>query len=165
MATDGYDALTAYTWPGLGLQEGERFGPFETLLEGYLSMWGDITRDSPIPLLAPICGGWDSRPWHGEANLVRYERTPELFRKHLQQARDFLESHGAGKKVLDLVLVEAWNEWGEGSYIEPHQEHGFGYLDAIREVFTNAPREHDDLTPMDAGLGPYDVPALSSGRD
>ena len=44
------------------------------------------------------------------------------------------------------------NEWGEGSYIEPHKEFGFGYLDAIREVFTSAPKAHVDLTPADVGL-------------
>ena len=59
---------------------------------------------------------------------------------------------GAG----DCILIEAWNEWGEGSYIEPHREFGFGYLDAVRRVFSDAPLEHTDLTPSDVGLGPYD---------
>ena len=56
------------------------------------------------------------------------------------------------------VLIEAWNEWGEGSYIEPHREFGFGYLDAIRDVFTASPGAHQDVTPADVELGPYDVP-------
>lgn len=55
-------------------------------------------------------------------------------------------------------MIEAWNEWGEGSYIEPHQEFGFGYLDAVRDVFTAAPPPHTDFTPADVGLGPYDLP-------
>jgi hypothetical protein len=62
------------------------------------------------------------------------------------------------------VLIEAWNEWGEGSYIVPHSEFGFGYLDAIREVFSDAPGAHEDVTPMDAGLGPYDVPPPEPAR-
>jgi hypothetical protein len=62
------------------------------------------------------------------------------------------------------VLIEAWNEWGEGSYIEPHREFGFGYLDAIRDVFTTAPKAHVDLTPADVGLGPYDVPEEALDR-
>jgi hypothetical protein len=63
-----------------------------------------------------------------------------------------------------MILVEAWNEWGEGSYIEPHQQFGFGYLDAIREVFTDAPKAHADTTPADVGLGPYDVTSPAASR-
>ncbi len=30
-----------------------------------------------------------------------------------------------------FVMIEAWNEWGEGANIEPSKEHGFGYLREI----------------------------------
>jgi len=33
------------------------------------------------------------------------------------------------------VTLNSWNEWGEGSYIEPDAKDGTKYLDAIREVF------------------------------
>ena len=158
-ASEGYDAVTAYNWPGLGMTgEGNR-APFETLLEGYRRQWEHLLEQSPLPLRPlPVCGGWDSRPWHGENNLVRFGRTPALFRQHLQDARALLESRHPKLGSPGLILIEAWNEWGEGSYIEPHAEFGFGYLDALREVFTPAPPNHDDVTPADAGRGPYDVP-------
>ena len=150
-AQEGYDAVTAYNWPGLGMTGEGKYAPYETLVPAYLRHWEHIIEQGTIPLSPlPICGGWDSRPWHGENNLIRYGRTPELFAKHLRDAKQLLQSG-------NMILVEAWNEWGEGSYIEPHQEFGFGYLDAIREVFTDAPKAHDDVTPADAGLGPYDV--------
>ena len=57
-----------------------------------------------------------------------------------------------------MLILEAWNEWGEGSYLEPHTEYGFGYLDAIRSALTSAPEPHQDVAPVDVGLGPYDVP-------
>jgi len=156
-AEEGYDSVTAYTWPGLGMSGEGLSAPFETLIEGYRRQWAQLAEELPLPLApVPICGGWDSRPWHGENNLVRYGRTPDLFKRHLRDARCLLENStkSSGPKA---ALVEAWNEWGEGSYIEPHAEFGFGYLDALREVFTDAPPAHDDLTPSDVGLGPYDV--------
>lgn len=160
-ALEGYDSVTAYNWPGLGMSgEGKR-APFETLVPAYRRQWEHIMEQSPIPLLPlPLCGGWDSRPWHGENNLIRFGRTPELFQRHLLDAKQVLGKQGTN----NIVLVEAWNEWGEGSYIEPHQEFGFGYLDAIREVFTDAPKAHDDVTPADVGLGPYDVPPAPPAR-
>lgn len=149
-AREGYDAVTAYNWPHLGAVGDAKHAPFDTLVEGYRQQWENIVQHSPIPLLPPVSGGWDSRPWHGQNARVRYGRTPDKFRKHLQDALHFLQSHP--RNVVPMILIEAWNEWGEGSYIEPHKEFGFGYLDAIREVFTSAPKAHIDLTPADIGL-------------
>src|ERR1019366_2024455 len=54
-------------------------------------------------------------------------------------------------KAPRVVLVEAWNELGEGSYVEPTAGGGFNYLDAIRNVFVdNSP--HTDSAPLDVGL-------------
>ena len=164
-AAEGYDSVTAYNWPGLGMSGQGNRAPFEGLLEGYRRHWEHLLEQSPIPLApVPVCGGWDSRPWHGENNLVRFGRTPALFQRHLLDAKRLLETGDPKSGPRNLVLVEAWNEWGEGSYIEPHTEFGFGYLDAIRAVFTDAPAVHEDVTPADAGLGPYDVPPLPPAR-
>ena len=158
-AAEGYDSATAYNWPSLGMTGESKFAPFETLVPGYRRQWEDITSKSPIPLTPlPVCGGWDSRPWHGDNNYVRYGRTPELFKRHLLDARQMIESGKQKSGTPKAILVEAWNEFGEGSYIEPMNEFGFGYLDAIRDVFTAASTPHQDVTPTDAGLGPYDVP-------
>jgi len=157
-AEEGYDAVTAYTWPGLGMIGEGKFGPYETLLAGYHRQWEQLWEASQLPLCPlPLNGGWDSRPWHGESNLVRFGRTPELFKQHARDAKRFLETAPSPTPVRKVILVEAWNEWGEGAYIEPHSEFGFGYLDALRDVFTDAAKSHDDVTPADVGLGPYDV--------
>ncbi|MEA2068441.1 MAG: glycoside hydrolase family 99-like domain-containing protein, partial [Verrucomicrobiota bacterium] len=34
-----------------------------------------------------------------------------------------------------FVTINAWNEWTEGSYLEPDTKNGMGYLEAIRDVF------------------------------
>ncbi len=54
------------------------------------------------------------------------------------------------------LLLDNWNEWSEGHYIAPHRQYGFGYLDAVRRVFSSAPDKHADLVPLDIGLGPYE---------
>jgi hypothetical protein len=66
---------------------------------------------------------------------------------------DALPSGHLGSKI---ILLDNWNEFGEGHYIAPHRQYGFGYLDAVRKVFTDAPEPHCDIVPQDVGLGPYD---------
>ncbi|MFA0750791.1 MAG: hypothetical protein SLRJCFUN_001194 [Candidatus Fervidibacter sp.] len=159
-ATEGYDAVSAYNWPTLGMAPGEKWSPFDALIDAYKRNWEQIAENSPIPLIVPISGGWDSRPWHGDNAIVRFGRNPENFKRHLQDAKAFLDKFVPQGKALPMALIEAWNEWGEGSYIEPHAEFGFGYLDAVREVFTDAPREHIDLAPVDLGLPLKEVERL-----
>ncbi|MCX7887592.1 MAG: glycoside hydrolase family 99-like domain-containing protein [Verrucomicrobiae bacterium] len=152
----GYDAVTAYTWPWINMTPVEiaaRRASFASCIEGYRRAWEEIASANLLPLIPPVFGGWDSRPWHGDTGLVRTGRTPGLFERHLRDCKAFLDRRG-GK----MLFIEAWNEWGEGSYIEPHREFGFGYLEAIRRVFAPRSPKPREIVPSDVGLGPYDVP-------
>jgi hypothetical protein len=52
----------------------------------------------------------------------------------LEKARIFVEKTG-----VRLVTINAWNEWTEGSYLEPDTLHGAGHLEQIRRVFGSVP--------------------------
>ena len=58
--------------------------------------------------------------------------TPEAFEMVLRQARSYLEQH---RDLSRIISINSWNEWTEGSYLEPDSTHGMGYLDAVRNVF------------------------------
>jgi hypothetical protein len=60
------------------------------------------------------------------------ERTPELFRQNLEAARATVDERGLHPR---LILINAWNEWTEDSYLLPDHEFGYGYLEAVRDVF------------------------------
>ena len=78
---------------------------------------------------------------------------PEFLVQDLGSAENVRTAFELGSKML---LLDNWNEWSEGHYIAPHREFGFGYLDAVRAVFSSAPKEHTDLLPEQIGMGPYD---------
>ena len=44
------------------------------------------------------------------------------------------------------LMVSTWNEFGEGTYVMPSNVHGFGYMDNVRQEFTNA-GAHEDARP------------------
>lgn len=60
---------------------------------------------------------------------MRTGNTVDLFKATLEEGRKRV------REDLPFFLIEAWNEWGEGSFIEPSHSHGFGHLEAIRNVF------------------------------
>jgi hypothetical protein len=61
------------------------------------------------------------------------DNTPENFRAALELAKQRLLEETNSLHILNL---NCWNEWTEGSYLEPDMVHGFQYLDAIKDVFT-----------------------------
>lgn len=57
--------------------------------------------------------------------------TPEKFANYVKQLVEISESQGK-----ELVMITAWNEWGEGAYLEPDTTNGLAYLEALSNVLT-----------------------------
>ena len=60
------------------------------------------------------------------------ENTPEQFAETLRLFRDRIALRPEEQRIITL---NAWNEWTEGSYLEPDSECQYRYLEAIREIF------------------------------
>jgi hypothetical protein len=58
--------------------------------------------------------------------------TPQLFKKALAKAKKLTVAKPEKERI---ITINSWNEWGEGSYLEPDTITGMGYLEAIRDVF------------------------------
>ena len=58
--------------------------------------------------------------------------TPENFKKALEMTRDRLLADPDGPRILN---INCWNEWTEGSYLEPDMKNGMSYLEAVKKVF------------------------------
>ncbi len=145
MRKEGYDAVSGYNYPWVNAGENKR-SPYKEMAEGFKKIWSDIVSKG-FDYIVPTTPGWDPRPWHGTETTARVGSTSQLFKEMLLDAKDFVEKHNLRR----MVIIEAWNEWGEGSYIEPSREWGFAYLDAVREVFLGKDG-HQDLVPQDIGL-------------
>lgn len=76
--------------------------------------------------------GYDSTPRRGEGGECIVNRTPELFEKYLIE---LLKKTAYYKN--EFVAVNAWNEWGEGMYLEADEDNGYAYLEAVRNAKQN----------------------------
>ena len=86
------------------------------------------------PYFPHVSVGWDNNPRYKRFKPgVTTENTPENFEAGLRMAKAYADTHDLPAK---LITVNSWNEWTETSYLEPDDLYGYGYLEAIRKVFT-----------------------------
>lgn len=69
---------------------------------------------------------YDDTPRRGKEGIVIDGATPEKFKYYLSEllAKNFVENN-------EFVFLNAWNEWGEGMYLEPDEKYRHEYLSAI----------------------------------
>jgi hypothetical protein len=106
-----------------------------------------------LPQVVTVSQAWSG--WRDEGSI--WKIPPRDYETLLRQAKDLIVTLPANELGSKMLLLDNWNEWGEGHYIAPYREFGFGYLDAVRKVFSDAPEPHVDLIPEDIGFGPYDT--------
>ena len=73
---------------------------------------------------------WDNTPRMGARASLFAHASPALYREWLARAvRHTREEQPGDERIL---LVNAWNEWGEGCHLEPDQVFGLEYLRATQ---------------------------------
>lgn len=98
----------------------------------YDAAWNNILTRPPLSEKAVPCAfvNWDNTPRYKERGQVYLGATPEKFKNYFSK----LIKRGKNDYKKDLMFVFAWNEWGEGGYLEPDEEHKYGYLEAVRDA-------------------------------
>lgn len=75
-----------------------------------------------------------------------YEGMKKLYKKNILLGNEF-------------VFINAWNEWGEGMYLEPDENYRFSLLDAVRKSKIDAiseiqeKQDHESLLVVDKEVG------------
>jgi hypothetical protein len=95
--------------------------------------WAEWDKTFNIPYCPQVSIGWDNNPRFPTTTQPMVKETnPRDFQLYLQKAKDYVDAHPNQPK---LITINAWNEWAEGSMLEPEKKYGYGYLDAIKKVF------------------------------
>lgn len=69
---------------------------------------------------------FDNSPRKGKAGFITRGASADKFAEYFAQ---LLRTHRANEN--DLVVINAWNEWGEGAILEPTEQDGYAWLEAL----------------------------------
>ena len=125
---------------GINLQEPqntvERFYPSVvdnkkvSRLIDYQDIWDKLVcKQTPEGVSLGGFVGYDDTPRRGREGCVVHGRNPYLFYEGMKGVLAKADS-----KHSPFVFINAWNEWGEGMYLEPDKQYGFAFLEAFRQA-------------------------------
>lgn len=94
---------------------------------------------------------------------IIHNSTPELYERWL---RGVIEKVSANPPDEQLIFINAWNEWGEGAYLEPDYRYGRAYLEATRRALETSgvriPTAPRALTAVEGDDTAVEVPTTTS---
>ncbi len=136
----GYAGFSAYNFHGpatyrLKMNLLNMAHSYKELDMSYRDQWQWMLKNSEGLYIVPLTSGWDKRPWGGSSDPFHDNSisTPDQFEEHLMAAKKLMQAQP--KRTKKMAVICCWNEFGEGSFIEPAKQYGFGYLEKNRTVF------------------------------
>ena len=139
----GFDSCTSYNCVCLSekwMQEFPRVD-FQEMADDYIEVAKKTMRALPFPFYPVVTTGWDpsprtiqsevydpapSYPW-----MAVMESFPEKLADATRKTAELLMTRPADERIM---FFNAWNEWTEGSYLEPDNFYGMKLLEAVRDA-------------------------------
>lgn len=75
---------------------------------------------------------WDNTARYKEKATVYHGCTPSAFEAFF--TRLMKEESAKHSEEKQYVFINAWNEWAEGTYLEPDTDNGYAYLEALQRA-------------------------------
>lgn len=106
---------------------------FETIID-YDRIWSAILKRKMSSSVYPgAFVDWDNTPRKNKRGLVLKNHSVEIFYSYFY--KQYMRANESG---AEFIFVNAWNEWAEGTYLEPDEKNSFAYLEAVKDVKLNS---------------------------
>jgi hypothetical protein len=90
---------------------------------------------------------WDNSARNRFAPSIYHNFSIKLFKEWLTDISIFTREHLPLEE--QVVFINAWNEWAEGTYLEPDRKYGYAALNTLKNViFDLRNQEYLDETPV-----------------
>ncbi len=99
-------------------------------------------RPDGYTLYKSIMPSWDNTARRQNDSHIFINSSPEVYKHWLENIVLFSEQ--SMPENNRFVFINAWNEWAEGTHLEPDQKYGYAYLQATADVIAGK----TDKTPL-----------------
>ncbi len=142
----GFNTISNYNWG----DHGDDFPSLDygTWMRRALPKQKENCERFDLPYSPIVCMGWDSSPRTVQSDMyekrgypfsaIITDNTPEYFQQALAYVKKLCDN---GTCKSEMIQIPCWNEWTEGAYLEPDTQYGYGYLQAVKNVFGTANEE------------------------
>lgn len=106
--------------------------PIGTATYNYDTIWRRILKNAENASKNELLGAfvnYDDSPRRSIKGKIVKGASPEKFKKYLSKLIAISE-----KQEKEFLFITAWNEWGEGAFLEPDITHQYNYINAIKEI-------------------------------
>ena len=125
----GFDSATHYQF----VHFADINRSYQDILADVQKEWERLDGSMDRPYFPHISVGWDPNPRFVDRRQgIMRDASPQNIEAGLRLARDYVDAH---PNQPPLITINSWNEWTETSYLEPDDRNGYGYLEAVRNVF------------------------------
>ncbi|QJR15559.1 glycosyltransferase WbsX family protein [Usitatibacter palustris] len=97
-----------------------------------------VEREGGIPAFPGAFVDWDNTARYRKRARIFRGASPERFGHWFRQLVQVTAQRPAPER---MIFLNAWNEWSEGTYLEPDERHGYKYLEAVRDALQEAAEE------------------------
>ena len=140
----GFDASIGFQpdWYNLGSPKRKLKG--NNLVFEYKDIVNNRKNSIPSPYKKYPCviPGWDNSPRRANDAKVFRGSTPDLYKDWLANEMKDIQNN---QETENIVFINAWNEWGEGAYLEPCSKWGTKYLEATKKAVSEAIKHVNEL--------------------
>lgn len=106
--------------------------PYKKHIYNYDTIWKKIlvqAQNSSKTVYLGAFVGYDDSPRRSKTGIIVKGVYPHKFKKYLSKLIAISEM-----QEKDFIFITAWNEWGEGAFLEPDEIEQYNYLNAIKEL-------------------------------
>ena len=142
----GFDSFTSYVWVHHSKMKDFPETDYNYVRDNYLTYWSEAEKKFDLPYFPNVSMGWDPTPRTLQSDkyinagypfmATISNNTPQRFQEALRITKERINKQPHKMKIMN---INAWNEWTEGSYLEPDTVNGMAYLEAIKNVFGQKP--------------------------
>lgn len=108
----------------------KKFGIFDKI--SYDLIWKSIykkKRNTKKKIFLGAFVDWDNTARWGRRAMIVTGANPTAFSKYFNKQYEI-----AKDLESDFIFINAWNEWGEGTYLEPDKKFEYQYLEEVKKI-------------------------------